>query len=618
MEAVRALVEHGANVNVKESRGGQTALMWAVSEGRLEVARLLIDRGALVNDASASGFTPLMFAARGGNVELARHLLSKGARINETAQDGASPLHVAVVRGHVELAELLLTHGADPNADKPGYTPLHWASGRWETGHSYDYNTVEEGEWSVLVGLSSGKIDMIKALLSRGADPNKLIVKAPPRFGQNLYRLRLIGATPFFLASITADVPMMRFLAANGADPAIPTISNITPLLAAAGLGFAGGATPAGTTAEAFEAVKLAYELGNDPKAVVQGGAKPDPSFEGATAMHGAATRGSDALVEWLAAKGPAPATKYAYLALGVTLLLPAGSIARDVLPLLGFSASAGAAVVLVLAAGALTVTGLLWLRRSGHSATQVLIAAVMVLAPFGESAGPKGGWTAVRYAGLPDDPGPRGAGDGGASSPRVVWIVMDELDEGVLTHLRPAGLELPAFAALRERSFAARNATSPGAATWYAIPSLLTGTPWGSAHPNGRRDLALEPTGGGDSVLLSSLETVFSDASESGHSAAAVGWFLPYCRLFPETSPPAFGPAFRSRSASRSAGPCSPATCGRSSRFPDPSCAPSTQSSPATRNASSSSTNNATTKNCATTPCVQWPTLRTTSSSST
>jgi ankyrin repeat protein len=96
----------------------------------------------------------------------------------------------------------------------------------------------------------------------------------------------------------------MRFLAANGADPNIPSLGNVTTLLAASGVGFWEGETP-GSQAEAFEAIKLAYELGNDPKAVVLASTqKADASWLDATAMHGAANRGAVDMIRWLADKG--------------------------------------------------------------------------------------------------------------------------------------------------------------------------------------------------------------------------------------------------------------------------------------------------------------------------
>jgi len=153
---------------------------------------------------------------------------------------------------------------------------------------------------------------LAEALLARGADinaryalvPGPGVTPMPPRhIALGSYRIPLAGATPFFIATMTTDVPFMRFLAKKGADTSIGTLTGVTPLLAASGIGYWEGETP-GTNPEAFEAVKAAAELGNDPLAIVGGGEKSDPSWEGSSAMHGAANRGAVEIVSWLAAKG--------------------------------------------------------------------------------------------------------------------------------------------------------------------------------------------------------------------------------------------------------------------------------------------------------------------------
>src|SRR5262249_50861820 len=96
-------------------------------------------------------------------------------------------------------------------------------------------------------------------LLEHGDDINaRYAGSGPPKHVPlGSYRMQFTGATPFLIAATTADPAWMRFLAANGADPNIPTAANITPLLGAAGIGFWEGETP-GTNADALECVKLA------------------------------------------------------------------------------------------------------------------------------------------------------------------------------------------------------------------------------------------------------------------------------------------------------------------------------------------------------------------------
>ena len=295
-EAVALLLSRGANANAKEHTRGQTALMWAISEGHVETARMLVERGADVQAASAGGFTPLMFAARNGVLEAARRLLFAGARVNAISADGSTALLTATVRGHVPVAELLLDHGADPNIDAAGYTPLHWASGTWETMLTHDYHLVRAGEIAAYSGLREGRMGLIKTLLAHGANPDVRLAKEPPRFGYTFFQIhgggKLDGATPFLLAVIAGDVSVMRLLVASGADPRLGTADGTTPLHVAAGIAVVEEETWIPEAAH-LAAVQLVLELGSaDINAV---------NAAGNTPLHGAAYVGFNTVVQWLA-----------------------------------------------------------------------------------------------------------------------------------------------------------------------------------------------------------------------------------------------------------------------------------------------------------------------------
>ena len=296
-DAVKALLARGAEVNAKETSRGQTALMWAVAERHLEIARSLIDHGSDVRATSNSGFTALMFAAREGDVEAARMLLSHGATVNEAAVDGSTPLLVATVRGHTAFAEFLLDRGADPNADGAGYTALHWAAGTWEASVSGAFGvTAKSSEWSGLGGLKGqAKLEFMKVLLAHGANPNARLTKNPPRFGHSVgFTLKLAGGTPFLLAALAGDASVMRVLAEAGADPLVATDDKMTPLVAAAGIARIVGVSLV-TESSALEAIKLAMELGGNVNAANE---------SGDTALHGAAYEGRDTIVQFLAEHG--------------------------------------------------------------------------------------------------------------------------------------------------------------------------------------------------------------------------------------------------------------------------------------------------------------------------
>src|SRR5262249_9300924 len=135
-------------------------------------------------------------------------------------------------------------------------------------------------------------LQYVKFLADHGAN---LDARMTRKVAFGLTSLNTTGATPFLLASLTADAELMRFLAKLGADPKIPNADNATPLIVAAGLGTRSPGEDAGTESEVVEALRAALELGNDIDAV---------DNNGETAMHGAAYKNYPAAVEFLAAQG--------------------------------------------------------------------------------------------------------------------------------------------------------------------------------------------------------------------------------------------------------------------------------------------------------------------------
>ena len=310
VEAVRVLLEHGADVDAAEQWRGQTALMWAAAEGHATAVRELIDHGADVHarsghaEAAASGeaaggdagaadgaappagFSAFLFAVRGGHPEAAAILADAGAAVDDMAPDGASALIVAIDNRHYGLAAWLVERGADPNADGVGWTALHAAV----LAHRPHFRVVPDP--SPTGSLGSGAL--IEALLAAGADPDapsrervRLATQTSPLFPTE-------GVTPFLLAAIAADAPLMHLLLAHGSDLRVTTTSGSTALMAAAGAATYAG-QGAGSGADALDAVKLLLDAGADVHAA---------DDAGNTALHGAANRGANPVVELLLAHG--------------------------------------------------------------------------------------------------------------------------------------------------------------------------------------------------------------------------------------------------------------------------------------------------------------------------
>jgi ankyrin repeat protein len=305
--AVRMLLARGAAVNAVEPSQHQTAVMWAAAERHADVVALLAEAGADLKAHSKKGFTALHFAAREGDIETVRRLLAAGVDVNIRSQSdvpttgrgaayqsslsaGSTPLLVATVRGQVPTALYLLEQGADPNVGDAGFTPLHWAAGTWEGGVSnpvYGFSDPMSG-----IPDRRAKLQLVKALLAKGANPNGRMTRRPPTFVGGYDDAP--GATPFILASAAADVEMMQILLAAGADPTLVTDSKTTAVMAASGLNRGIGES-ALTEAQALAAVRFLIDLGADARGA---------TTNGENALFGAAYRGWNTLLELLIEKG--------------------------------------------------------------------------------------------------------------------------------------------------------------------------------------------------------------------------------------------------------------------------------------------------------------------------
>ncbi len=295
-EPVKLLLAAGADANAKLP-SDQTAIMWAAAEGHLAVVETLVAAGADFKGALRTGFTPLLFAVRAGHNDVVRALLKAGVDVNAvtvpagrpTAKQpprGSSALTVAIENGRFELASILLDLGADPNDMRSGYTPLHILSWVRKPDRGED-----EGD---PIPEDPGNLtseQLIRKLVAKGADVNKQLTGGPSDGG----RVNRKGCTPFMLAADTADTPFMKLLIELGADPTIRNSDDVTPLMAAAGLGTRSADEEAGTDEEAVEAVGYLLSLGADINAIAR---------TGDTAMHGAAVANFPKTVKFLDAKG--------------------------------------------------------------------------------------------------------------------------------------------------------------------------------------------------------------------------------------------------------------------------------------------------------------------------
>ena len=155
------------------------------------------------------------------------------------------------------MALFLLETGRGSEFGDAGFTPLHWAAAPGKTGLQIPYM----GSKSRLAGIPdrAAKLQLVKALLAHGANPNARMTRAKPAFAGGY--TDPVGATPFLLASSVDDVEMMRLLLAAGADPKLMTATNATAVMAAADLNHSNRRKRSHRT-QAIEAVKFLLNLG--------------------------------------------------------------------------------------------------------------------------------------------------------------------------------------------------------------------------------------------------------------------------------------------------------------------------------------------------------------------
>ena len=332
---VKTLLAHGANVNATTA-AKTSALMWAIGDGHRDLVKMLIEAQAEVHLSTAKGFTPLMLAARNGDIDAGKALIAAGVGVNEKSSDGTSALPYAIVNGKADFAMFLLEQGADPNGGMDGIRAIHAAAGGVGTWLD-DWNR-RHGAAGALVSAGGGgrgitpqqRLDLVKALLARGADPNARIETSAMIMAYIGYPKKgafesfacgtgdLRGASPLWVVAYTSNgasgslnfdggrmsdvrdtsAELVRTLVAAGAKVDLPTVDGTTPLMVAAGLGgatFVPGLQRGRRSTSAEDTVKALLDSGADINAVNEG------DF---TALHGAAYRGLNEVIQILVDRG--------------------------------------------------------------------------------------------------------------------------------------------------------------------------------------------------------------------------------------------------------------------------------------------------------------------------
>jgi uncharacterized protein len=233
-----------------------------------------------------------LYAARQGCLECVKLLVDKRADINLPDPEGITPLLMAVQNFHFDVGAYLVGKKANVNTwDWWGRTPL-WAA--------VDLNTIPHGGRPDRPSLdNTTSLKMIEILLDAGANPNAQLKLFPPYRAVGPDRgadlMLTVGATALLRAAKAGDAAAVRLLLDHGANPNLPNIQGITPLMAAAGLGSNEIDTRGRfkTQPEQIASIDLLVKAGADVNA---------HDNNGQTALHGAALFGYDDVIKDLVA----------------------------------------------------------------------------------------------------------------------------------------------------------------------------------------------------------------------------------------------------------------------------------------------------------------------------
>ena len=313
---LEALLAHDVDTEARDGWYGETALIAAAVENHADAVRVLVAHGAGVDARSApmtyqsrrlgqsilplGEWTPVMYAARENSLAAGKALIEAGADLDLQDPDGATALVIAIINAHNEFALMLIEAGADPNIadNEAGMGPLYAAVDmhRLAVGHG-------RGTPPAVGAMTA--VDVARALLAAGADPNAQLKKAIMQRTHTQGDGALgTGATPLLRAAKSGDIEMVRVLVEGGADPLATLPNGNNALMLAAGLGWRNGSPAApsydqGTDAEAVETIDYLLSLGIAINAQAQ---------NGDTALHAAVSgRRSEVIVAHLLERGADP-----------------------------------------------------------------------------------------------------------------------------------------------------------------------------------------------------------------------------------------------------------------------------------------------------------------------
>ena len=211
-DIAKALIDNGALVNLRAG-DGFNALMEAVRTVNIEIAKLLIEHNSDINIKNKDGKNMIMIACEKGNEEMFNLLIENNADINEKSSWGASALIYASEKGNINIMQYLIDNGIDVNgkADDNGDTPLLWAvtgenpyeASKLLIENGANVNATNYGGVAPATILAASTPKVVKLLKDNGADLDTKFLDYYP---------------PIAIAAGAGNLEIVKALVENGAD----------------------------------------------------------------------------------------------------------------------------------------------------------------------------------------------------------------------------------------------------------------------------------------------------------------------------------------------------------------------------------------------------------------
>uniref|UniRef100_A0A673G452 Ankyrin-3-like n=1 Tax=Sinocyclocheilus rhinocerous TaxID=307959 RepID=A0A673G452_9TELE len=262
LDIVQQLLQHG--MYCLSLQKGFTPLHVAAKYGKIEVAKLLLQKRAPPDAAGKSGLTPLHVAAHYDNQKVALLLLDQGSSPHAAAKNGYTPLHIAAKKNQMEIATTLLEYGADTNATtRQGISPLHLAA---QEGNVDMVTLLLARETAINLGNKSGLTPLHLAAQEDKVNVSEVLVN----HGATIDPETKMAYTPLHVACHYGNIKMVHFLLKNQAKVNAKTKNGYTPLHQAAQQGHTHiinlllqhGASPNELTVNGNTALAIARRLG--------------------------------------------------------------------------------------------------------------------------------------------------------------------------------------------------------------------------------------------------------------------------------------------------------------------------------------------------------------------